>query len=564
MDNIFFDIGMVIIIVSFFALLAKLLKQPLIPAYILTGLLVGPFFKIITQTDFIRTMSEIGIALLLFIVGLEMDLKKLKSVGLVAYLGGFTKSLILFIMGFIAAMLFGFVMVESLYLGLIISFSSTMIVVKLLADNRELDTLHGRIIIGILLLEDIIAILILSALSTNNGLLLATSLLKGIGLLLLALFSSKIAFPSIFKFAAKSQELLFLLSISILFLFSILAASLGFSISVGAFIGGIVLANLPYNLGIIGKISSLRDFFAIIFFVSLGMELVVGSISKLVLPLLAFIAIVILIKPFVVIFVCSFFGYKKKVSFLTGISLAQISEFSLIIASQGMLMGHISREIFTFTVVVALVTICLTAYFIKYEDKIYLKLAKYLRIFDKLSSRDNSLEYKPVDKTDVIICGHNRIGYTISRTLMRMKKNILVVDFNPEIIKGLIERKVPCVYGDIGDAEVRERLPFKKASMVVSTVPDKTDNILLIEETKKANKDAVIYVTSSQIDEALELYDAGADYVILPHLLGGEHVSILLQKSTAGINKIIENKLGHIKELKHRKSLGHEHPKHNG
>src|SRR3989344_1595224 len=125
MDNIFFDIGMVIIIVSFFALLAKLLKQPLIPAYILTGLLVGPFFKIITQTDFIRTMSEIGIALLLFIVGLEMDLKKLKSVGLVAYLGGFTKSLILFIMGFIAAMLFGFVMVESLYLGLIISFSST-------------------------------------------------------------------------------------------------------------------------------------------------------------------------------------------------------------------------------------------------------------------------------------------------------------------------------------------------------------------------------------------------------------------------------------------------------
>ncbi len=565
-NDVFFEIGVIIIITTIFAFIASKLKQPLIPAYIITGVLIGPIYGLITNKELITTMSEIGIAFLLFIVGLEINLKKLKDVAVIAGLGGAIRSLSMFTLGFIIALILGFIKREAIYIGVIIAFSSTMIVIKLISDKRELDTLHGRIVVGILLLEDLLAILVLSiltSLDSSSFFAILFALVKGVLLFFAAFAFTKYLFPSIFKVSAKSQELLFLSSISVCFLFSIIAYYLNFSIAIGAFLAGFSLANLPYSFAIIGKVRSLRDFFATIFFVSLGMELVLDHINSIIKPLIILIVLAIIIKPFITMFLCSFFGYKRRISFLTSLHLAQISEFSLIIVSQGLLLGHISRSIFTLTVLVAIITMIITSYFIKFDDEIYSKLKKGLKTFDSFTEGYEDLEYLPkTRKTDVIMCGHNRIGYSIGRTVRKLGKKLLVIDYNPEIIKMLIKKKISCLYGDISDAEVLERLPFKEVEMVVSTVPSSRVNKLIIDNVKEVNQKATIYVTASSVEKALKLYDAGADYVILPHFLGGEHASLLIEQFSTNVGKIIENKIKHIKELKYRQIIGHVHPKH--
>jgi len=259
--------------------------------------------------------------------------------------------------------------------------------------------------------------------------------------------------------------------------------------------------------------------------------------------------------------ICSMFNYKKRVSFLTSISLAQVSEFSLIIVAQGLILGHISQELFSLTILLAIITITITSYFIQFDNNIYIKLSGFLQIFEKIGTKTKKMEYLPEDKkTRIILCGYNRIGYSIVKTVQKMKKSLLIVDFNPDVIKRLIARKVPCIYGDVGDSEILERLGLNNAEMVISTVPEEQDNLLLIKKTKQVNKKTLIFVTANQVEEALTLYDAGADYVILPHLLSGEHVSILLEDFTGDINKILETKLKHINELHQRRRLGSEHP----
>ncbi|MDP7180491.1 MAG: cation:proton antiporter, partial [Candidatus Woesearchaeota archaeon] len=388
MDNIFFSISIIIILATTFAYLGRLFKQPLIPAYILTGVVLGPLMGIITNTSVIATMSEIGIAFLLFIVGLQIDIKKLSNVGLISILGGTIQIVTTFGFTFLVAMSMGFIVKEAIYLSLIVVFSSTMVIVKLLSDRREIDTLHGRILIGFLLMQDIAAILALATLNNANGSPwpLIFSFLKGIGMIAIAYLGSKYIFPTIFKFAAKSRELLFLLAISFCLLFALFASYIGLSIIIGAFVAGVALANLPYSPEIIGRVKPLRDFFATIFFVSLGLNLVLGSANLIIKPLIVFTVIVIFFKPVIIMFICSFFGYKRRIGFQSSIAMSQISEFSLIIVSQGLILGHISQEIFSLTILIAIVTITYTSYLFKYEERLYRKLSNILRPFDMFTT----------------------------------------------------------------------------------------------------------------------------------------------------------------------------------
>jgi len=566
MANIFFEIGSIMIIATIFAYFAKFLKQPLIPAYIITGVLLGPFLGIITNAEIISNLSEIGIAFLLFIVGLEIDVRKLKHVGLVASLGGIIQIALTFAIAFAVSLALGFFAVESAYIALIIAFSSTMVVVKLLSDRKEVDTLHGKIIIGILLLQDIVAIIALSVIASMDNFsagALLYSFFQGIIILMLSFGASKYVFPFIFSFAAKSRELLFISAVSLSFLYSILFSYLGFSIAVGSFIAGISLANLPYNIEIIGRIKPLRDFFSVMFFVSLGMQLIPGTFNSIIKPLVALILLTVAGKTAITMLIVSFFGYKKRTSFLTAISLAQISEFSLILAALGFSLGHLSQEIFSMTVLLAIATIILTTYFIKYEEMLYRKISKPLSFLDRLSRKNMENADMPISRNyEAILCGYNRIGFSIVKTLKKMKKRVLVIDFNPAVARHLSAQSIPSIYGDIGDIEVLERLNFRKAKIVISTVPTKSDNMLLIDFARKENNKIIILVTASQIQEALDLYDAGADYVVMPHFLGGNYVSVLIEKFDDGLNKILEHKIQHIKELRERCILGQEHPGH--
>jgi len=566
MENIFLDVGIIIITATVLAYIIKLLKQPRIPAYIIAGLIIGPLgLGLIKDYSVIKTLSEIGIAFMLFVVGMDLDFRKLKDVGFIASVGGTIKSFILFIAVFLIAVYFGFKNIEAAYLGLILAFSSTMIVVKILSDKREIETLHGRIILGILLIEDILAILVLSSLNSINNFdfyMLVFYLLKGIFIISSSYLIGITLFPKLFKSAAKSPELLFLLAVSVCFGFALLANYLEFSIAIGAFIAGISLANLPYNLEIIAKVNPLRDFFATLFFVTLGMQLIINSFNLTFLIIL--ILIVILIKPILIMLICSFFGYKKRTSFLTSISLTQVSEFSLIIVSRGLLLGHISNNIFSITILLTVITMSLSSYFIKYNNGLFYLFSNSLKIFDRISSGKREISDKKKDNYNAILIGYDRIGYSIYNTLKKIKKKILIIDFNPEVIKDMIRQRIPCIYGDIGDPEIIDRLDFKKTGIVISTVPTRKDNDLLISKTKRINSSTIVIVTAYSIENALEFYKKGADYVILPHFLGGDHVSILLENVTKDIDKLLKHKLDHIKELHKRSMLGHIHPRHNG
>jgi len=554
--NIFIQIGYIIIIATMGGYIAKLLKQPLIPAYIFVGLIIGPIFGIITNSSIINSLSEIGIAFLLFIVGLEINLDRLKHVAGVATIGGVIQVAIMFTVGYIAATLLGYLSIESAYIGLILAFSSTMVVVKILSDKKQIDTLHGRIVIGILLMQDILAIFALLILTTLNQFsytVLIIAIIKGILLLIIAFASSKILFPTFFKYAARSQELLFLLAITVMFIFSILFSSFGFSIAIGAFVGGLTIGSLPYNIEIIGKVKSLRDFFATIFFVSLGLGLSVVHLNGILVPLIIFTFIVILLKPFITMLIANFFGYKKHPAFLTGLYLGQVSEFSLIVVYAGITLNHISKEIYTLIILLAIITIASTTYFMGYENKIYSLFSKHLKFFENITGAQKTTECcKNSKPKEVILVGYNRTGYSILNTLKKMKKSFLVVDYNPEVTKELIEKRIPCIYGDIGDIEIIECMNLKKAKLVISTIDNLQDNKLLIKHIKIQNKNVMVFVVASHIEDALDLYRFGADYVVLPNLLGGEKVSFMIEHHSENLGKILKQKIKHIKELEGR------------
>lgn len=562
-DAVFVSIGIMIIVATLGGYVARLLKQPLIPAYILMGVIMGPYgMGIIADIEIVKTLAEIGIAFLLFVVGLELDLKKLKHVGALATFGGTAQVTILFGIGFLIGKLTNAITdMQALYLGFILAFSSTMVVVKLLSDKRSLDTLHGRIIIGLLLIEDFFAIFAISVLSTLdhiNIVFFVAALVKALVILVLAFFLSKYIIPGIFKTGAKSQEMLFLLALSICFFFSLLATYLGFSIIIGAFIGGVVLGNLPYNIEIIGKVKPLRDFFATLFFVSLGMELAIGSIHTILVPLAILISVIIIFKPLLIMFISNMFGYSKRTSFLSAISLAQTSEFSLIIATQGMALGHINQDIFTLAVLLATGTIIVTSYLTNYDHQMYFSLAKYLKVFDRIGNNKKELEFDHKDNNyKVILIGYDRLGYNILRTLKKKRKKVLVIDYNPDRISRLRRDKIACLYGDVSDPEVLERINLKSAEIIISTAPNLRDNLYMIQKIKKANKKAMMFVTTQDVDDALILYDQGADYVILPHFLGGHHVSLMLEEITGNFEKLLSNKSDHLQELAHHKKNEH-------
>ncbi|MFH1849669.1 MAG: cation:proton antiporter [archaeon] len=568
MDNIFFDIGMIIIFATALGYLLRIIRQPAIPGYILAGLVIGPFgLQLINDTEEVKLLGEIGIAFLLFIVGIDLNFGRLRDIGQVSSLGTTIQVSLLFVMGLIVAKMFSaFTFLEGIYIGLILAFSSTMIVIKILSDKKELDTLHGRIIIGILLMQDILAILALSILNSLGQSSLSAvlfSIVRGFIILLVAVVSGRYIFDPIFKLGAKSTEILFLLSVSVCFIFSFLGHLLGLSVAIGAFLAGVTIANLPYNLEIASRVKPLRDFFSTLFFVALGMQLSISSLKPIIVPLVILTLFVLAIKPFIIMVICMLFGYAKRTSFLTSISLAQISEFSLIIVTQGLLLGHVSSKIFSLCAVLAIITIIFTSYFIKYDYWLYSVLNRYMEPLGLVTSRDSHLEYIPAKHNyEVILIGYDRIGYSIIKRLGHLKEKMLVVDYNPDLIRRMIKEKIPCIYGDIGDAEILDRLNFEEAKIIISTVPEEQTNLLLIRLVKHKNSKSALFVTANQVEEALRLYESGADYVILPHFLGGHHVGILLENVTKDMDTLLNTKIQHIEELKVRKSLGHEHPKH--
>ncbi|MBS3143399.1 cation:proton antiporter [Candidatus Woesearchaeota archaeon] len=563
-QELFIELTFIILLALVTSIIANTLKQPLIIAYILTGVLVTSFFvDFVTFNEITQIFSKIGIAFLLFLVGLNLNPKVIKEIGIVATVTGIGQIIFTSVIGFFISLYLGFSTTEALYISVALTFSSTIIIMKLLSDKDDLDSLYGKISIGFLIVQDLVAILILMfipLLSEDLGVgILAFNVLKGIFLIILIWVLSLYILPKITKQIAKNQELLFLFSIGWCFFIASLFFYFGFSIEIGALLAGIGLSMSSYKMEIAYKVKPLRDFFIIIFFIILGSQMHLSNIPSILLPAIIFSLFILIGNPLIVMVLMGLLGFTKRNGFLAGLTVAQISEFSLILISLGVSIGHLSQEILSLVTLVGLITITGSTYMIIYADKIYPLISKHLNIFEKKGRlKDNTKIKKSYES---VLFGYNRIGFNILKTFDKLKIKYVVIDFDPEVIIDLTKKGKNCIYGDADDIELFNDLNLSKLKIVISTIPKIETNSLIIKEIKRKNPDVVIMVTSHSIDDSLTLYKADADYVIMPHFLGGEYVSKMIERNGVNKKNYLKESRYQIDHLKERIREGHKHPR---
>ncbi len=562
--EIFTEISVIIAITFIISGVLHYLKQPLVIGYILSGIVVGPsLLNIVTSPETMGIFAHIGIALLLFTVGLSLNPRMIKDVGKVSVITGLGQVIFTSGIGFLIAMALGFSAIVSLYIAVALTFSSTIIIMKLLSDKGDTDTLYGKIAIGFLLIQDLVVVLVLIVIaSLSDGFNLESLafglLIKGVLVLGSLAWASYHFLPKVTRYIANSQEFLLLFSIGWCMVFASLTYALGFSIEIGALIAGVTLAMSPYRYEISSKMRPLRDFFIVLFFILLGSQMEFLDISTQIIPIIIFSAFILIGNPVIVMILMGLLGYTKRNSFLAGLTVAQISEFSLIFISLGITLGHVDKSILSMVTVVGLITIAGSTYMILYADKLYAFLEPLLSIFEKSGKRVDEHRYSGKEKYEAILFGYNRIGFDILRAFESLTNRFLVVDYSPNVISRLRKREINHYYADVNDVELFEELDFSKVKMVVSTIPKLATNILLIQKIKSLQPKAIIIVTAHTIDDALYLYDVGATYVLLPHVLGGVHTASLLKRHMFKITAFRDLREKHIKNLNNRKERGHE------
>ncbi|MDY6776521.1 MAG: cation:proton antiporter [Candidatus Nanohaloarchaea archaeon] len=548
-ESILFDVGVIILSATVLATAAKFLRQPLLAAYILAGILIGPeVLGIVQNTGIIRMFAELGVAFLLFMVGLELDLSRLREVRSVVLGAALTEVLFLFSLGYFVMYLLGFRGFDAIYIGLFIAFNSTAVLVKILSDSGDLETLHGRIILGILLVEDVLVVMVLSIMSSlsDPGLhILVASLVQGAGLFALAIVLSNYIVPHFFRLVEDSHELIFLASLSVLFAFVGAAVETGFSTAVGGFLAGISLTAFPYNVEIAERARTLRDFFVTIFFVSLGMLVSIESLYRLLVPFLILLFVVTTFKPFFVSLMVSLFRYGKRTSFYTGSSLSQISEFSMVLALLGLSLGHIGKGIFSLVTALMVVSITGTSYILKYQKTLYGFFERFMFEFEGATYEEGRSE----KEDHVVLVGGHVKGRRILRILEEMDEKMVVIDHDPEVVEWARDRELDTVYGDIEDYQTMERANFGQAKAVISTVPDAEDNRFLLDHVKKDNPDAVTIVSAEDMESSLLLYEEGADYVLYPKILAAREAADMVQKVYSDGEELEEARKEHIEDL---------------
>jgi Kef-type K+ transport system membrane component KefB len=553
-EVIIFDIAAILIFSAVFAFIARMMKQPLIPAYVFAGIVLGPLvLGVVKSMDLIHAFSEIGIAFLLFGAGIEISFRKIREANLkkIALIGVF-QVVIIFIISLAAAHFLGLTTLQASYVGIILAFGSTMVDIKLLADRNELLTLHGRLVLGILLLQDLVAIIAIVIFTSGSFALapLGIAFFKLLIILMVAILLQRFVLNKLFNFAAKSSEFMFLCSLSVLFVFILFAYAFDISIVIGAFIAGVSLANSPFKVELESRVAPLRDFFAILFFVALGMQIVLDGVSARI-GLLVFLLIgAFLLKPFFTLILLRMTGYQPRTSFLTAASLAQLSEFSLIIGGIGLLLGAFDASFFSTVILATIITMSVTPYLIKYKDHLY-RLFRYpMKTLGFLPVKE-ILEYKTHHDKEILLIGSHRMGGALMEELLEKKDKLLVIDYNPEVIGVLMKKEIACVYGDVCSPEMLDKIDVKKLKLVVSTIPDYEQTMFVLKKIKKVAPKAKVIVVGRRISETLKLYRAGADYVVTPKILAGEKlVSVLHNGSMAkNLNNAKKKHMKHLKDI---------------
>ncbi len=553
MQGAFAELSVVIVIATAVSLFMKFIRQPLILGYILAGLLVGPSgLGLIHNTETFEAFSKLGIALLLFIIGLGMNISELRRLGRVVFLITSASLVTVGTLGFTVGSLLGFDKTEAVIVGLALFFSSTIIIVKILSDKKEQNRLHGQIAIGVILVEDLVATfaLLFVVAGEGNGLELGElGILLGKGLLLIALlgFCRTRILPPISRYMASSQELLFLFAIAWGFGIASLFQWAGFSIEVGALFGGVALASSPYAQEIASRLKPLRDFFIVLFFITLGGSLNTTNLSTGFGAALILSAIVILVKPFTITLVSGVLGYTKRVSFKAGVNLSQISEFSIVLVVLANEAGLVREEISAIITLVAIITIATSTYLMQYDDKLF-------TVFDriKLHMFEKEVVYKEKRRKPgypLVLFGYHRGGHEFVKTFRQIGKPFLVIDYDPSVIEALERQSIPYIYGDATDTELLDEINIDSTKLCISTFSDYGVTQQLVRNIHRINPGAVIICHAVRRDEALQLYEDGATYVMIPHFIGSEKISSFIRKSGLKKSEFNHFRDKHLAEL---------------
>lgn len=538
-DSIFTELSLVIVVTAAISLLMKLIKQPLILGYIISGLVVGPSaFNFIHSTQVFEAFSELGIALLLFIIGLGMNVNELKKLGKVSIAVAASSLLFVTSLGYIATSAMGFTKTEAFIAGLALFFSSTIIIIKILSDKKEQNRLYGQIAIGVILVEDIIATLaLLFIVAAKGGGINVEYILpllgKGCLLIALLVISSRYILPRVSRYMASTQELLFLFATGWGFGVASLFELAGFSIEIGALFSGVALAASPYVQEIAARLRPLRDFFIVLFFITLGESMDLSNISGSIIPALILSVVVVIAKPLIVTTAMGLMGYTKRVSFKAAINLSQISEFSIILVVLAVSEKMARPELGSIVTLVAIITIAASTYLTHYDEQLFKQFDRIkLRLFEKDTVFHESRGPAPYQ---LVVFGYHHGGHEFIRVFKEMRKRFLVVDYDPEVIDILDHQRINYLYGDATDTELLREANIDKAKLVVSTINDHNTNLFLVKTLEDINPDAAVICHADNIKQATALYDAGASYVMIPHHIGSERMSAFIKRT--GIHK---------------------------
>jgi Kef-type K+ transport system membrane component KefB len=520
----FYMTAAVLAVAAVVGFVAVRLRQPLIVAFIVVGIAVGPAgLGLVEGEEPLELFAEIGIAVLLFLVGLKLDLRLVRSTGPVAALTGLGQVAFTSGVGFVLALGLGMDATTALYVAVALTFSSTIIVVKLLSDKREIDELHGRIALGFLIVQDIVVVLVMIVLSAVGGrggdnltLEIALLVARG-GAFLVGLYVvARWVLPWALHRVARSQELLLVAAVAWAVSLAALGEWLGFSSEVGAFLAGFSIASTPFREAISSALTPLRDFLLLFFFIDLGSGLDLSTIGSEV-PAAILLALFVLIgNPVIVLVIMGVMGYRKRVGFLAGLTVAQISEFSLIFVALGLDLGHIDESTVGLVTLVGLITIGLSTYMILYSHPLYERIAPLLSVFERRqpTKGDDSAEESPVD---IIVYGYGRFGGGIVHRLVDEGHHVLVVDWSPQAAASDPEEAgLEMVFGDAEDLEFPGSLPLARARAVVCTIPRVETSKMILRGLERWGFEGLVAVTAHTAADAEALEEAGAPLVLRP------------------------------------------------
>lgn len=532
----FYEIAALLTLAAVVGLLGQLLRQPMIVSFIAVGVMAGPSVLGIVQShEHIDLLAELGVAVLLFLVGLKLDLKLVRSVGNVALATGLGQVFFTAFIGFLLSLVLGLTPLTAFYVAIALTFSSTIIIVKLLSDKREVDSLHGQIAIGFLIVQDIFVVLAMMALSafgigggseSTAWQQIGEALVAGIGMLLLVLLFVRYLANSLTSRLAHAPELMMTFTIAWAALLAVAGDFFGFGKELGGLLAGISLASTPFREALIARLSSLRDFLLLFFFIALGSQLDLTLLGQQVWPAIILSLFVLVGNPLIVMAIMGFMGYRSRTGFLAGLTVAQISEFSLIFMAMGLELEHIGPDALGLVTLVGLITIALSVYMITYSHHLYRFFEPFLTAFERKNTfREEKTDPGLVSRDfDVIVFGLGRYGSFIAEHLHEEGNKLLAVDFNPDVVKQLKARGVDAMYGDCSDPELIALLPLKGVKWVIAAMPQhdvgvtrEDPRLVLIDGLKAQHYDGLIAVSTQFSHDIEALREHGADLVLLPY-----------------------------------------------